>query len=112
MTELDNKHCVPCEGGIPALTAEQAEKLMQNLHESWELVDDGTAISRTFHFRNYYRTMAFVNTVAWVAHREDHHPDMAVAYGHCKVRYNTHAVGGLTENDFICARLVDQLVAD
>lgn len=112
MTELDTKHCVPCEGGIPALTEEQARQLMSNLHESWRLIDGVAAIERTFHFRNYYRTMAFVNTVAWIAHREDHHPDLEVAYGRCKVRYNTHAVSGLTDNDFICAHLVDLLVAD
>lgn len=112
MTELDNKHCVPCEGGIPALDRERAEALMHNLHESWKLNDDATAIERTFHFRNFYRTMAFVNTVAWIAHREDHHPDLQVAYGRCTVRYNTHAVSGLTDNDFICARQIDLLFKD
>jgi 4a-hydroxytetrahydrobiopterin dehydratase len=65
-----------------------------------------------FQFKNYYETMAFVNAVAWVAHREDHHPDLEVGYNKCTVRYSTHSVGGLSENDFICAAKVDSLLAN
>jgi 4a-hydroxytetrahydrobiopterin dehydratase len=74
----------------------------------WELIDG--RISRRFEFRNYYQTMAFVNAVAWIAHRENHHPDMEISYKICTVQYSTHAVGGLSENDFICAAKVDALL--
>ena len=66
---------------------------------------------KTYHFLNYYETMAFVNAVAWIAHRENHHPDLEVGYKECCVRYSTHAIGGLSENDFICAAKVDRLLS-
>jgi len=69
----------------------------------------GHIIVKTFDFKNYYQTMAFVNAVAWLSHREDHHPDLSVSYGKCRVEYTTHAAGGLSENDFICAAKVDAL---
>jgi 4a-hydroxytetrahydrobiopterin dehydratase len=67
-------------------------------------------IERTFTFKNYYETMAFVNAVAFISHQEDHHPDMEVGYKTCKVRYFTHSIKGLSENDFICAAKVDKLI--
>jgi 4a-hydroxytetrahydrobiopterin dehydratase len=70
----------------------------------------GNELVRTFTFRNYYETMAFVNATAWVSHAEDHHPDLEVGYNKCTVRYTTHAVGGLSENDLICAAKVEALV--
>ena len=75
----------------------------------WTLKDG--AIEKTWRFKNYHETMAFVNALAWVAHREDHHPDLQVGYNHCTVRYSTHSVGGLTINDFICAAKVEALLA-
>lgn len=110
MSDLTEKHCVPCEGGVPPLGVEKVRGLLANLHEDWELVDDGKAIRRQYRFKNYYQTIAFVNALAWIAHREDHHPDLAVGYNRCTVEYSTHAIGGLTENDFICAAKVDRLV--
>jgi len=105
--DLSSRHCKPCEGGTPPLGKEEVESFLASL-AGWEL-EDG-AISRRFEFKNYYRTIAFVNAVAWIAHNEDHHPDMDVSYRHCRVRYITHAVGGLSENDFICAARVDALI--
>ncbi|HEY5719672.1 MAG TPA: 4a-hydroxytetrahydrobiopterin dehydratase [Gammaproteobacteria bacterium] len=110
MSDLDRKHCVPCEGGVPTLSTEKTRALLANLHHDWQLVEDGSAIERTCRFRNYHETIAFVNAAAWIAHREDHHPDLSVHYSRCVVRYSTHAVGDLTENDFICARQVDRLL--
>jgi 4a-hydroxytetrahydrobiopterin dehydratase len=78
----------------------------------WELVEDGAAIRKTFRFADYYRTLAFVNALAFIAHREDHHPDLGVHYDRCVVRYSTHDVGGLSENDFICAAKAEQLASD
>jgi 4a-hydroxytetrahydrobiopterin dehydratase len=79
----------------------------------WQLAGDGAdvAIEKTFRFGNYYETMAFVNAVAFVAHTQDHHPDLSVHYNHCVVRYSTHDVGGLSETDFACAAQVDGLLA-
>jgi len=105
--DLTDRKCKPCEGGIPPLEKGEAEKLLKQLQQDWQLTDN--KISRTFSFKNYYQTIAFVNAVAWVSHREDHHPDMMVGYDRCRVEYTTHAIGGLSENDFICAAKVDML---
>ena len=75
--------------------------------DGWTLA--GSVISKTYSFKNYYQTMAFVNATAWISHREDHHPDLAVGYNQCRVTYWTHAVNGLSENDFICAAKCDAL---
>jgi 4a-hydroxytetrahydrobiopterin dehydratase len=104
--DLTNKHCKPCEGGVPPLTEKEARELLKQL-DGWELGDK--RISKTFTFKNYYQTIAFVNAVAWMTHREDHHPDMNVGYSKCRVEYSTHAIGGLSDNDFICAAKVDAL---
>ncbi len=106
MNELARKKCVPCEGGVAPLTAKQVRPMLKGL-EGWAL--DGGMISRTYKFNNYFETMAFVNAAAWVSHREDHHPDMVVKWGECKVSYVTHAIDGLSENDFICAAKLDAL---
>ena len=74
----------------------------------WALVDG--AIQKRYDFADYHRTKAFVNAVAWVAHSEDHHPDLLVSYDRCTVRYNTHSVGGISVNDFICAAKLDALL--
>jgi len=104
--DLTNKNCKPCEGGVPPLPLDEATTLLKQL-DAWELNDK--RISKTFTFKNYYQVMAFVNAVAWMTHREDHHPDMTVGYNQCRVEYSTHAIGGLSENDFICAAKVDAL---
>jgi 4a-hydroxytetrahydrobiopterin dehydratase len=106
MNELARKKCVPCEGGVAPLTAEQVRPLLKGL-PGWAL--DGEMISKTYKFKNYHETMAFVNAAAWVSHREDHHPDLLVGYDKCKVSYVTHAINGLSENDFICAAKLDAL---
>ncbi len=108
--DLTSKTCKPCEGGVAPLGHEQAGKLLSELHEDWSINSAGKEISRTYSFKNYYQTMAFVNALAWVAHAEDHHPDIEVGYNRCHVRYSTHAIGGLSENDFICAAKIDALL--
>ncbi len=112
MTELIDKHCVPCEGGIDPLDRAAAESLLGRLHADWSLNDDATEIRREFAFKGFYKTMGFVNAVAWIANGEGHHPDLEVGWGRCLVRYTTHAVDGLTENDFICAAKIDALMPD
>lgn len=105
--ELGSRRCQPCEGGVPPLSEEEIAARLSVLPD-W--VRDGGAISRAFRFRNHHETMAFVNAVAWISHRTDHHPELTVGYADCRVRYWTHAIGGLSENDFICAARVDGLL--
>jgi 4a-hydroxytetrahydrobiopterin dehydratase len=108
MTELTTKRCVPCEGGVAPMDTDEARNMLDQLND-WELDESGKEISRSFKFKNYYETMAFVNALAWVAHREDHHPDLQVGYNRVHVRFSTHSIGGLSENDFICAAKIDAL---
>jgi 4a-hydroxytetrahydrobiopterin dehydratase len=89
------------------LADKQADALLGQL-DGWQR--EGNEIRKTFAFKNYYQTMAFVNAVAYVAHGEDHHPELLVGYKTCAVNYTTHAIGGLSENDFICAAKLDSLM--
>jgi 4a-hydroxytetrahydrobiopterin dehydratase len=91
------------------MTLEEAQE-MQHQVPSWEVIDDGQGLRRLFTFKNHYEVMAFVNAVAWISHREDHHPNATIGYSRCELVYTTHAVEGLTENDFICAAKVDALL--
>jgi 4a-hydroxytetrahydrobiopterin dehydratase len=109
---LAQKHCVPCEGGVKPLTREEAEKYLARICEGWELDANAKELYREFKFKGYYKTIAFVNALAWVANAEGHHPDLEVSYNRCLVRWTTHAIGGLSENDFICAAKTSALVAD
>ena len=109
MSELKQKHCKPCEGGVKAYTAAAANKMLKKVHKAWRLSADGKAIRREFRFKNFYRTMSFVNAVAFVANNEDHHPDLEVGYDYCNIVFSTHSIGGLSSNDFICAAKVDAL---
>ncbi len=110
MSDLVNQKCKPCEGGVEPLTDQQAGDFLSRIHSAWSMSEDGHEIRRDFEFKGFYRTMAFVNAVAWIANAEGHHPDMEVGYRHCLVRYTTHAIGGLSDNDFICAAKIDALV--
>ncbi len=111
MTELVAKRCLPCEGGVPPLKRDEINKFLSQIKE-WEVNSEGTIISKRFSFKNFYKTMAFVNAIAWIANQENHHPDMEVGYNYCVVKYSTHAIGGLSENDFICAAKVDTLLSE
>ena len=112
MSSLTEKHCKPCEGGLAPLATDEATRLISQLQPGWELVEDGKAIRREWKFKNFYRTMSFVNALAHIANTEDHHPDLQVGYDYCRVRYSTHAIGGLSENDFICAAKIDTLLTN
>ena len=106
MNDLTTRKCKPCEGGVAPLKTTEAENLLKQL-KGWSL--EGSTIGKTYSFKNYYQTMAFVNAAAWISNREDHHPDMTVGYNTCRVTYTTHAINGLSENDFICAAKIDAL---
>lgn len=103
---LSRQQCKPCTATTPPLTREQASALLAQL-DGWE--QQGNAIIKSYDFKNYYQTMSFVNAIAWIANQQDHHPELVVGYNKCKVEYTTHAVQGLSENDFICAAKVDAL---
>ena len=105
---LADAHCTPRRGSEHRLTEARVRELLPEV-AGWELAETGHALHKTFTFKDYYRTMAFVNALAFMAHREDHHPDLGVHYDRCVVRYSTHDVGGLSENDFICAAKADRL---
>ena len=109
MNELSAKKCAPCAGGVPPLTPAQAKLLSQQLHEDWRIAEDSKSLTRSLKFKDFYRTMSFVNALAHLANTEDHHPDLSIGYGWCKVSFTTHSIGGLSENDFICAAKLDRL---
>lgn len=109
MTELTDRRCAPCEGGVQPLSRAAAEEVLMRLDGGWKLDEAALSIERDFRFKDFYRTMSFVNALAHVANIEDHHPDLEVGYGHCRVRFTTHAIKGLSENDFICAAKIDRI---
>ncbi|MCB1738177.1 MAG: 4a-hydroxytetrahydrobiopterin dehydratase [Gammaproteobacteria bacterium] len=109
MGSLRDRRCLPCDGLTERLQRDRAEPLLAELHPAWALDDDATELHREFEFSDFNQTMAFVNAVAYIAHAEDHHPNLEIGWGHCLVRYTTHAIDGLSENDFICAALIDAL---
>jgi 4a-hydroxytetrahydrobiopterin dehydratase len=104
MSIFADKHC---EAKTSLLTGNDINSHLKEISPEWQLAKDSRSISRTFKFRNYYDTMAFVNVVAMVAHQQDHHPEMTVKYNTCRVEFSTHSVDGLSMNDFICAAKVD-----
>ncbi len=106
MIDFTKKKCVPCEGGTLPCSDDQASQMLGSL-KGW-IIENNTLV-KVYPFTNYFQTMAFVNALAWISHREDHHPDLTVAYNKCRIEYSTHAIGGLSENDFICAAKCDAL---
>jgi len=104
--ELRRSKCAPCEGDVAPLTQTQIQPMLMGL-QGWAL--ENGMLTRTYRFKNYHETIAFVNASAWISHREDHHPDLLVGYSQCKVSYMTHAIKGLSTNDFICAAKLDAL---
>ncbi len=111
MTPLRDRSCAAYPPGTPALGAEAAASLLRELDPRWELAPDGRSLRGEFRFPDFHRTMCFVNAVAWIANQQDHHPDLEVGYDYCRMNFSTHSIGGLSENDFICAARVDALGA-
>ena len=107
--DLTDRRCVPCEGGVPKMNREEAEATLSQV-PGWTLSGDALSISRRFEFKGFYKCMAFINAMAWIANSENHHPDFSAGYTYCEVTYTTHAIGGLSENDFICAAKIYGLV--
>ena len=112
MSRLTEKSCHPLGKGAPAMTDEEVNTLMSELHQDWIHQPELPDIQRSVKFKNYYQTIAFVNALAWIANQEDHHPDLEVSYNRCVVHFSTHSIGGISENDFICAAKIDALLAN
>lgn len=110
MTDLSQKTCEPCQGGIAALNAGQCAELLQGLHEDWVLDTANTCLTREFTFKGFAKAVYTANLAAWLADREGHHPDVAFGWGYCRIVFTTHDIGGLSENDFICAAKLDRMV--
>lgn len=108
-TPLRDRRCQPLPQGTPALPPETALTLLRHLDPAWRISEDGRSLRRAFRFRDFHHTMAFLNAVAWLANAEDHHPDFEAGYDYCRMTLSTHSVGGLSENDFICAAKIDAL---
>jgi 4a-hydroxytetrahydrobiopterin dehydratase len=107
-TDLVTRKCEACESGVGRIAFDAVPAYLQQV-PGWEC--DGNVLSRAFKFKNYYEALAFVNATAWVSHRENHHPDIELGFNKVTLRYSTHSVGGLTENDFICAAKINALLA-
>lgn len=105
---LAERKCVPCEGGVPPLTEDQARLLVAQVNQAWHL-EEGKLV-RQFKFRNFRDAMAFVNKVADVAESEGHHPDISISYNRVSLSLFTHAIKGLSDNDFIMAAKIDPLL--
>tara|TARA_Y100000816_G_C25953985_1_gene497731 strand:- start:116 stop:457 length:342 start_codon:yes stop_codon:yes gene_type:complete len=105
--KLNEKKCLPCEGGVDPIDVKSATKLLKKLHTDWKLSSDNKSIIRSFRLKNHYEVMSLVNMIAWISNTEDHHPRVKYEYGTVEVCYKTNAINGLSENDFICASKID-----
>jgi 4a-hydroxytetrahydrobiopterin dehydratase len=109
---LAQKRCLPCEGGVEKLTPQQIEPLILQI-PSWQITSSGDAIARKFKFRDFVSALAFINHVGEIAEAEQHHPDLHLTgYRHVTIEITTHAIGGLSENDFILAAKIDAVAAN
>lgn len=108
MSRLADNQCEACSSQTPPMTAELIATRATELADHWQVVDN-RVLRASFDFKNYYHTQAFINAVAWIAHCAGHHPDISFGYNQATVDWSTHAIGGLSENDFICAAKVDRL---
>jgi 4a-hydroxytetrahydrobiopterin dehydratase len=107
--ELSEKKCAPCEGGVKPLKPAKVKLFAKQLDKDWKIAKDSKSLTRSLKFKDFYRTMSFVNALSYIANTEDHHPDLEVGYGYCRVTFSTHSIGGLSVNDFICAAKLDRL---
>jgi 4a-hydroxytetrahydrobiopterin dehydratase len=107
--ELTKKHCKPCEGGVPVLSDKQVQQFLKEV-EGWQLIDDGKSIQRQWRLKDFTACLDFFNKVGQIAEEEGHHPDLHLTgYRNARIEITTHAIGGLSENDFILAAKIDQV---
>lgn len=108
MNDLTQKHCIPCEGGQKPLDATFIAELKEQLKKEWEVIEN-KKIKQQFLFKTFKEAINFVNKVAELAETEDHHPNVFISYNKVTITLSTHAIGGLSENDFILAAKIEQL---
>ncbi len=111
MSELNEKKCQACEGGVPPVGPQEAKRMLEKV-PGWSLDAEAKHLERSFKFKGFYATMSLVNAIAYLAQKEGHHPDMQLGYDYLHIKYTTHAINGLSENDFICAAKINDLVRD
>lgn len=109
MGDLADKKCVPCEGGVSPFSLEDLARYKGQVHSDWRVAEEGKKIKRDFEFSNFTEAMGFVNSVAAIAEAEGHHPDIFISYNKVEISLWTHAIGGLSENDFIVAAKIDRI---
>jgi 4a-hydroxytetrahydrobiopterin dehydratase len=109
LSQLKHQHCKPCEGGVCPLDMKASADQLEQV-PGWQLSKDGKRISRELKFADFAATMSFINAMAELSESEGHHPDFSAGYGYCHVSYTTHAIDGLSDNDFICAAKVNELL--
>jgi 4a-hydroxytetrahydrobiopterin dehydratase len=107
--KLENRQCKPCEGNVAALQHDQATRHLQKL-TGWELSEDGSSIARKCNFNDFSGTIFFINALAFISEQQGHHPDFCAGYNYCEVTFTTHAINGLSENDFICAAKINDFL--
>lgn len=110
MNMLADENCKPYAPGSTPLSSAEVADLARHVDKDWQVNGTGKAIERVVRFKDYYQTIAFVNAVAFIANQEDHHPALNVTYDACRITFDTHTVGGLSRNDFICAAKIDRLL--
>ncbi len=106
--DLAHKKCVPCEGGMPPATKEEAEILLRQIND-WKLSDDAKSIGKQFKFKDFAAALSFVDKIGVIAEEEGHHPDIQLSWGKVIVDLTTHALDGLSQNDFILAAKIDEI---
>ncbi len=106
--DFQSKQCQSCEGMTEAMAKEVAAEFMAQI-PGWQLADDGKSIARCFEFKGFSKVMMFLNAMAWIVQAEGHHPDVSFGYNYCEITFTTHALQGLSENDFICAAKINAL---
>jgi len=109
LVNFENKHCKPCEGGVCPLDEPISARHLEQL-PGWKLTGDKKGIKRRLKFKDFSATISFINAMAYMSEQQGHHPDFSAGYNYCEVSYTTHAIGGLSENDFICAAKINSLL--
>ena len=109
--KLDQQQCDPCQSGLGLLSEADVSEHLKVVDATWQLAADGLSISRDYRFKNFAKTMFFINALAHLADQQGHHPDVSFGYNTARVSFTTHEAGGLTRNDFVCAQAVDRLTA-
>jgi len=109
MSELAKKKCIPCEGGVDPMTPAEAQEMMTQLEPDWMLIDEAHLLVKEFQFKDFKEAMVFASRVGDIAEEEQHHPELTVAWGRVSIELTTHAIDGLSENDFILAAKIDEI---